>query len=380
MRAQFQEEQNMQRRWIGAALIAAMALTIAGNAHASTSEAVGAVYTASNSPAGNQILMFNRTADGALTFVDAFPTGGTGTGAGLGNQGGVVMTDDGKFLIVVNAGSHDLSVLEITTDGLALRDRRPSGGLMPVSVTVNGSLVYVLNAGGSAGGSDAVVGFELSREGMLTVIAGSERALSAVSTAPAQVELSPDGASLVVTEKMTNRVDIFAIDNGVAGDFISYPSSGMTPFGFAFGKHDQFFVSEAFGGAPNASAISAYQVTGNAAFEVVSPSVPTTETAACWVVVAVDGRFLYTTNAGSGTVSGYRIRPDGSIALLDSDGVTGTTGAGVTDVTVTRNGRYLYALRSGAGAIAAFRVEDNGALAPLGSVMLPTGANGIVAR
>jgi 6-phosphogluconolactonase (cycloisomerase 2 family) len=307
MRAQLQEEQNMQRRWIGAALIAAMALMIVSNTHARTPDAVGAAYTASNSPAGNEILMFNRSVDGALTFVSAFPTGGVGTGAGLGNQGGVVMTDDGRFLIVVNAGSHDVSVMEITRDGLALRDRKPSGGFQPVSVTVHGALVYVLNAGGSAGGSDSVVGFELSREGTLTVIPGSERALSAVSTAPAQVELSPDGASLVVTEKMTNRVDIFAIDKGVAGDFMSFPSSGMTPFGFAFGKHDQFFVSEAFGGAANASAISSYQVTGNAAFAVVSPSVPTTETAACWVVVSGDGRFLYTTNAGSGTVSGYRI-------------------------------------------------------------------------
>lgn len=370
----------MLRKWIGTALVAATSLIVTGNASARTSDPVGAVYTASNSPAGNEILMFNRSADGALTFVAAFPTGGVGTGAGLGNQGGVVMTADGKFVIVVNAGSHDVSVLEVTRDGLALRDRKPSGGLQPVSATVNGSLVYVLNAGGSAGGSDSVVGFELSRDGVLTVIAGSDRALSAVSTAPAQVELSPDGTSLVVTEKMTNRVDIFAIDDGVPGAVMSYPSSGMTPFGFAFGKHDQFFVSEAFGGAANASAISSYQVTGSAAFEVVSPSVPTTETAACWVVVSGDGRFLYTTNAGSGTVSGYSIRPDGSIALLDPDGVTGTTGAGVTDVTVTRNGRYLYALRSGAGAIAAFRVEDHGGLAPVGSFMLPAGANGIVAR
>jgi 6-phosphogluconolactonase (cycloisomerase 2 family) len=370
----------MRRTWIGAALIAATSIITTGNAYAGASNTVGAVYTATNRPAGNEILMFNRSADGALAFVSAFSTGGVGTGSGLGNQGGLVMTDDGRFLIVVNAGSHDVSVLEVTRDGLALRDRKPSGGFQPVSVTVNGSLVYVLNAGGAAGGSDSVMGFELSRDGMLTAIAGSARALSDVSTGPAQVELSPDGASLVVTEKMTNRVDIFAIANAVPGDLMSHPSSGVTPFGFAFGKHNQFFVSEAFGGAANASAISSYQVTGSAAFEVVSPSVPTTETAACWVVVSPDGRFLYTTNAGSGTVSGYRIRPDGSIALLDADGVTGTTGGGVSDLSMTRNGRYLYALRSGAGAIAAFRIESNGTLAPLGSFTLAPGANGIVAR
>jgi len=139
-------------------------------------------------------------------------------------------------------------------------------------------------------------------------------------------------------------------------------------------------VSEAFGGAVGASAISSYQVTGTASISLVSPSIPTTETAACWVVVAPDARFLYTTNAGSGTVSGYSIRPDGTIALLDSDGVTGITGAGVADVTLASNGRHLYALRSGAGAIAIFRVEDHGGLTALGTMSLPAGANGLAAR
>ena len=128
---------------------------------------------------------------------------------------------------------------------------------------MNGRLVYVLNAGGAVGGTDSVVGFRLSRDGALTMIAGSARGLSAPSTGPAQVELSPDGASLVVTEKATNRIDVFAVeDTGLLGAPTSYASPGMTPFGFAFGKRDQFFVSEAFGGAADASAISSYQLTG----------------------------------------------------------------------------------------------------------------------
>jgi DNA-binding beta-propeller fold protein YncE len=137
--------------------IAAATLMMAGTTQAQTSQAVGAVYTATNSPGGNAILMFDRSSDGALDFVDAFETGGLGSGNGLGNQGGLVMTADGKFLIVVNAGSHDISVLETTQSGLVVRDRKPSGGMRPVSVTVNGRLVYVLNAGGAVGGSDSVV-------------------------------------------------------------------------------------------------------------------------------------------------------------------------------------------------------------------------------
>ena len=348
---------------------------------ARTSNATGAVYTATNSANGNSVLVFDRTADGGLSYVNAFPTGGNGSGNGLGNQGGLAITTDGKFVLVVNAGSNDISVLQTTDGGLIQVDRRNSAGIRPISLSVSGRLVYVLNNGGFAGGTDTVAGFRLSREGLLTPIPGSTRGLSATAVGPAEVALSADGATLIVTEKVTNRLDVFEVnDDGVLGAMNVFASSGITPFGFAFGKHDQFFVSEAFGGAADASAISSYQVTGTAAISLISPSVPTTETAACWVAVTADGRFLYATNAGSGTVSGYSIRPDGAIARLDDDGVTGVTGGGVTDVTLTNNGRYLYALRSGAGAIAIFRVEEHGALASLGTVSLPAGANGIAAR
>ncbi len=369
----------MKRSLFGAVLAFAVAsTTVMLQARAA---GVGAVYTATNSVNGNAVVVFDRTSDGGLTYVNAFATGGSGSGNGLGNQGGLALTADGKFVLAVNAGTNDVSVLQTTNSGLALVDRKNSGGVRPISVSVSGRLVYVLNNGSFSGGTDTVVGFRLSREGVLTQLAGSTRGLSAAAVGPAEVALSADGATLVVTEKATNKLDVFEVnDEGLLGTMNVFASSGVTPFGFSFGKHDQFFVSEAFGGAANASAISSYEVTGVASISVVSPSVATTETAACWVTVTPDGRFLYTTNAGSGTVSGYSIRPDGAIALLDGDGVTGVTGAGVTDVTLSANGRYLYALRSGAGAIAMFRVEEHGALTALGTVTLPAGANGIAAR
>jgi len=371
----------MIQRLSGAALMMVAVIAASDGPQARTTGTTGAVYTATNSANGNSVLVFDRTADGGLTYVNAFATGGQGSGAGLGNQGGVALTADGKFVLVVNAGSNDVSVLQTTDSGLLLLDRRSAGGVRPISVSVSGGLVYVLNNGSAAGGTDSVVGFRLSRDGVLTQIPGSTRALSAAAVGPAEVAVSPDGSTLVVTEKATNRLDVFELqDDGSPGLVNVVASSGVTPFGFAFGKRDQFFVSEAFGGAANASAVSSYQVSGAAAVSVISPSVPTTETAACWVAVTPDGRHLYTTNAGSGTVSGYRIYPDGAIDLLDTDGVTGVTGAGVTDVTLSSNGRYLYALRSGAGAIAIFRVEDHGALTSLGTMSLPAGANGIAAR
>ncbi|HEX7779388.1 MAG TPA: beta-propeller fold lactonase family protein [Vicinamibacterales bacterium] len=366
-----------------APLTVAFVATIAGLT-ARTSAPQGAVYTASNSTAGNAVLVFDPDADGRLSSAPAVATGGLGTGGGLGNQGGVRLSADGRFLLVVNAGSNDLSVLEVTNTGLTLRDRTSSGGSLPISVTVNGRLVYVLNAGGAAGSTDRVVGFRLSRDGQLRMIAGSARGLSAANTGPAQVEFSPDGAYLAVTEKNTNLIDIFPVnDDGTLGTGAAYASAGTTPFGFAFGKRGQLFVTEAFGGAPDASATSSYQLSRTGVLEILSPAVPTTETAACWAAVSGDGRFVYVTNTGSGSISGYSIEPDGTIALLDADGVTATTGPGSApiDLAFSGNNRLLFALNSGTQSISAFRVREHGGLIPGATTIgLPAGANGLAAR
>ncbi len=102
---------------------------------------VGAVYTASNAADGNQILIFDRASDGRLRPAGAVPTGGAGTGQGLGNQRGLVLSESERWLVVVNAGSDDLSVFEVRRNGLELRSQTPSGGSQPISVAMHGRLV-----------------------------------------------------------------------------------------------------------------------------------------------------------------------------------------------------------------------------------------------
>jgi 6-phosphogluconolactonase (cycloisomerase 2 family) len=367
-------------------LVVTLAATIAvmASPNAQRGGFPGAVYVASNRASGNEILVFQRGADGQLSFEAAVPTGGLGTGSGLGNQGGVRLSADNRLLLVVNAGSNDVSVFEVNHDGIVLRDRANSGGARPISVTLSGRLVYVLNAGGRVGGTDNVTGFRLSRSGELIAIPGSSRGLSAADTDPAQVELSRDGNDLVVTEKMTNLIDVFSVnDSGMLGARTPYVSAGPTPFGFAFGKRGQFFVTEAAGGAPNASSVSSYHLPRSGPLEVVSAAVPTTETAACWAAVSGDGRFVYVTNTGSGSISGFSIRPNGRIALLDADGVTASTGPGSMpiDLAFSAGDRFLYALNSGTQSISTFRARDHGELAPAGTTTgLPAGANGLAAR
>ncbi len=341
----------------------------------------GNVYTMTNAIAGNAVLVYDRAEDGTLTLAGSFGTGGTGSGGGLGNQGGLIVSKNGRWLLTVNAGSSSITSFRIHGDGsLWQTSTIASGGTQPISVTLSGDLVYALNAGGSGN----IVGFRLGHDGTLSTIPGSARPLSAASgTGPAQIEFDPQGRVLVVTEKGTNRITTYVVGRGgLASPPNVNVSKGATPFGFAFSHKGVLIVSEAFGGAADASAASSYTVDASGGLHLISGSVPTTETAACWFVVTNNGRFAYTSNTGSGTISGYKVRR-GSLKLLDADGRTAVTGPDTApiDLALSRNSSYLYSLNSGNQTISAFAVGADGSLHPLGTTgNLPASANGLAAR
>jgi 6-phosphogluconolactonase (cycloisomerase 2 family) len=339
----------------------------------------GAVYTLTNQTDGNFVQVFARASDGSLAPAGAFDTGGTGTGGGLGNQGAVVL--HGNRLLAVSAGSNEVSSFQVGADGLtlSLRDTEPSGGAAPISVTASGKLVYVLNAG-DAGHAGNITGFRVGPQATLIPIPGSTRPLSADAVGPAQIQFALGGAVLVVTEKATNLIDTYTVGtDGLATGPTSRASNGATPFGFAV-RGNKVFVSEAFGGAPDVSATSSYTVGGDGTLSLVSGSVATTETAACWVVLSRGGKFAYVTNTGSNTISGYRVAADGSIALLDADGVTASAGAGPIDAAVSRLGGFLYTLNAGAHTISGFAIQGDGSLVSVsGATGLPAGATGLAA-
>ena len=75
---------------------------------------VGSVYIMSNSASGNQVIVYNRAADGSLTWKANYATNGLGINGLTGsNQGGLVLSEDDRWLIVVNGGSNDISVFSV---------------------------------------------------------------------------------------------------------------------------------------------------------------------------------------------------------------------------------------------------------------------------
>ena len=339
---------------------------------------VSAVYTLSNSSAGNEVIMFTRSSNGNLSPAGSFSTGGLGTGAGLGSQGAVVLS--GRYLFAVNAGSDDVSVLKVNSNGLTLIGTTASGGTMPISLTVHHNLLYVLNAGGDGN----ITGFKISRGGQLTPIPGSTQPLSGPAVGPAQIEFNPWGRVLVVTEKGTNSINTYVVDtDGVAGPPNTQASAGDTPFGFEFDKRGHLIVSDAFGGGANLGAMSSYNV-NTGGISLITGPVANTQSAPCWVVVTKNGKFTYTSNTGTNNISGYRIRHNGSLTLFNDGGNTASTGAGSSpiDMAISNNSRYLYCLNAGNQTISVFRINNgNGKLSSVQTVSgLPAGSVGLAAN
>ncbi len=372
----------MKSKWMTFCVVTILAASfvLSGVGVAAAAGDGGAVYTLTNNAAGNAVTIFNRAADGTLTPAGSVPTGGLGTGAGLGSQGALTLGANHKWLFAVNAGSNEVSVLAVSPNGLTLVDKIASGGVHPISVTNYKNLVYVLNDGGSGN----ITGFTLDKHGQLTPLADSTRNLSnngvGAAPGPAQISFSPDGDVLAVTEKNTNLIDTFSVDeDGVAGAVTTHPSAGVTPFGFAFAKHGTLIVSEAAGGAANASSASSYDVSEDN-FELISAAVPTHQTAACWAVATKNGKYAYTANAGSGSIAAYRVGHDGGLTLLN--GAAGFTGASShpSDMALSNNSHFLYVLANVTQSIGAFEVQSDGSLTAVsGASGLPASAVGLAA-
>jgi 6-phosphogluconolactonase len=320
------------------------------------------IYVQTNDAARNEIVAFNRSGDGKLEPLGRFATGGRGTGEPhLASQSSVELNGDGSLLLVTNTGSDELSLFAVEPGGLRLLARTSSGGSAPTSVAVHGALAYVLN-----NGEPGISGFSLAG-GELTALAGSSRPLRA-DTDPAQIAFSPDGRTLVVTERGTNSISAFTVDDrGYAEGPSTIASSGATPYGFDFTAGGALVVTEAFGGEVGAAAASSYALPEPGRLAPVSASIGDTRSEVCWAATTVDGRFAYVTNFGDGTISSYAIGGDGSIALLEPVAASTRLGEkGIRDEAISRDGRYLYAIDADAQRVFGWTVGDDGRLAPVG--------------
>jgi len=345
----------------------------------STSTVVGYTYIDGNTAAANTIDGFARHADGSVTPLPGSPfaAGGAGLGTGLASQGAIQATPDGRYLLAVDAGSNQISVLRITAGGVPVPAGQPvsSGGIKPVSVAVSPSgLVYAANSG--AGGS-GYSGFRLHSDGSLTPIPGSTVTVPD-SSGLGDVFFNAPGDHLIGTRTGTSEIDSFVVLPGghlLAAKGSPFTGQGLGQLGAEFSpaRPAELFVSNAHNGA-GLGTVSAYR---DSLFGQLTPigSSPFADgqTAPCWVEISHDGRYLFTVNTGSGNISSYAINPGGSLTLTGSTAISG--GGADIDARLTPDGRYLLVDGSGNHILSVFAV-NRGTLTEVPSSPTPLPAGG----
>jgi len=333
---------------LGALLIAALCL-VGGTATAApppVSVIVGHAYVNDNAAGSNTVAAFDRHADGSLTPIPGSPfaTGGAGLGAGLGSQGAIQLSPNRRFLLAVDAGSNQISVLRLTHRGIPESVGEPvsSGGVQPVSIAINRfGLVYVANVGD--GGSN-YTGFFLTPAGRLIPLPGTTVPVPEGSGV-GDVMFNSTGDRLVGTRDNPSLIDSFTVRPN--GRLVAAPGSPFTAQGFGqIGAEfrptnpSQLYVSNAHNG-PGLGTVSAFHVSRSGVLRSIGDSpVPDGQTAPCWVEISHDGKYLFAVNTGSANLSRYAIGRDGSLTLI------GTTefrnGAGAVDARLSPDGKFLF--------------------------------------
>ena len=336
----------------------------------------GHIYIQSNDSTGNSVVMYNQQWDGKLSWGSSTKSGGKGAAVGLGSQGSITMNKEHTWLFAVNAGSNSVSSFKIKNDGgLELKYTTSSGGVLPVSVAVSNDLLYVVNST-----SANISGYKIGWDGSLTWIKGSKKDLSDITALPAQIAFSPEGNSLLVTEKTTSVISSFSLDaNGAVKEAVYTPSVDEEPFGFDFARGKFMIVTNAFQGADNASTCTSYSNLYLNVSPVSGGSVANHQSAACWVATAKYGRFAFVANTKSNNITTYYIADNGAIYFIPGSAVK--TGLTPADLTVSSNNLFVYNINEADHTITEFKRTLLGTLKPIGSIgSLPALATGIIAN
>lgn len=356
----------------------------------------GAVYTETQDPAGNEIVVYKRASNGTITEVDRVSTGGLGVAASppflfpiLDSQGGVELTKNGRLLFAVNAGDDTISSFRVRKHGgLTLVDRKASGGDLPVSLDTQGHLLYVVN-----GLSGDISGFRYEPNGHFSAIPGSTESLSTAGKdgVAGQIGFAPRPyRTLTVTLRGTQTIDTFKLaTDDTPGAAKANPATDVTPFGFAYRRGGTAIVSNAgVLGDPTDLTLfqgraASYGLATDGTLTPIDSIAVTGQRATCWVVITSNQRYTFMTNTLSQTVSRFRISGDGHLTLL---GNTATGPGFASDEALSRGSRYLYVLlpsvTGGTSHIDYYRVRPGGNLTVLGSTPsnLPLGVSGLAAR
>jgi len=319
----------------------------------------GAVFVMTNDADKNEVIAYDRDADGNLSGGERYDTGGRGSGgtiAPLGSQGALTLSEDHTLLFAVNAGNGTISEFRVDRSRLYLLDTARAKGSSPVAVAQRRSLVYVLDAGGQG----SVSGYRLQFDGTLKEIGNSTAFLTSFGggSGAGSLSISPNGSFLLVTERNANTVDAFPIhSDGTLGTEVVSPSLAAEAFAGEFTPTGFAVVAQSSG------SVSSYSLGANGKYTAITSSIPTLGVATCWIRVTPNGKYVYTSNTASANISGFSISNTGVLTPIGST-VVGANASGSfnLDLATSSDGKFLYTIDSAAGAISAFQIQSDGSL------------------
>ena len=354
----------------------------------------------------NQIVAYARSAEGVLTQIDVYDTGGLGenirnSGANpLASQDPLIVSKDNRFVFAVNAGSESISSFVINDDfsltpaSLNMSTTGNSNAQNPVTLTIFEDTLYVANSGAffDAEGNPAttlpdprfrsassIIGFTVNDDGTLTELAGSE--IPNIGANAGSIEFSSDGGFLYITERRTNDIVTVEMDENQLPVGVSSRITSITeqPFGtdlYPTENGDILLISEGNNGAPGLSALSSYLIEDSGDLTGISVSsgvagdpLLTGFTFGCWVefVETPTGDFAYVSNTPDGVISSFAVGDEGGLTVLEQTaGVTGIegddtqNGAGVLDAEIVFP--FLYQVVNNDSRIAQFVINEDGTL------------------
>ena len=354
----------------------------------------------------NQIVAYARSAEGVLTQIDVYDTGGLGenirnSGANpLASQDPLIVSKDNRFVFAVNAGSESISSFVINDDfsltpaSLNVSTTGNSNAQNPVTLTIFEDTLYVANSGAffDAEGNPAttlpdprfrsassIIGFTVNDDGTLTELAGSE--IPNIGANAGSIEFSSDGGFLYITERRTNDIVTVEMDENQLPVGVSSRITSITeqPFGtdlYPTENGDILLISEGNNGAPGLSALSSYLIEDSGDLTGISVSsgvagdpLLTGFTFGCWVefVETPTGDFAYVSNTPDGVISSFAVGDEGGLTILEQTaGVTGIegddtqNGAGVLDAEIVFP--FLYQVVNNDSRIAQFVINEDGTL------------------
>lgn len=381
----------------------------------------GAVYAMSNDFRRNTIVGYGRKDDGTLELLGEYRTGGRGAafdgGEGLDpliSAYSVIITENRRFLLAVNAGSSTISVMRINDDlSLSRRSVRRVRGVGPNSIAYRDGVIYVstIDADGRFDGEPdqegALTGFRLNANGRLVRISRSTRFLD---NRPSAVQFSPDGRFLVVS---SINAGSSALASGSNDEIVVYevnrngrlsrnPVSAATstelfndenrnlPSAIGFeiveDEGEQYVVVtearefQADGSPPafpalQTGSVSTWRLEHNGDLTAINLDVLAGndlfdgERTACWIEFSKDGNNFWVSNALESSLSTFSF-DQGQISLVEQIAAAGEspsddnpfgTSDGWIDLWASDDGNYVYQLFGLDGTIGVFEVgEDSG--------------------